>query len=132
MTLFIDRPNNDVFLWFQSSDVSSANTGFLSHAFPAPCNGNIVAFMGALASSINNNTAMILSTTQSGLNASTPITNGGTLTLLSVGSSVAGAVTRNECSGVTTKVSEGDTIKVWSSQTSSNASAANFCIVIRK
>jgi len=133
MTLSIDRPNNDVFVWLSLADVSS--TGNTSVAAPVPCNGRIVRWFGQLGSSINNNTAFILATTASGLAAATPVTTGGTITLLSAGSSAAGGVpVLADVSGVNAGVAEGDQMRIFSSQASSSGalSSAQFCVVIRK
>ena len=130
MALAIDRPNNDVFIWFQSTDVSSANTANISWMFPAPCNGRIANFFGVLKSSINNDNNMIISTTQSGLGT---VVAGGTLLLASANSSVPTMFSAPiSVNAAGSQVREGDIIQVNSSQNSSNAAQANFCIVIRR
>ena len=133
MTLQIDRPNNDVFLWAQSTDISSGNTANLVWNFPAPCNGRIVAWFATLKSSINNDNGLILSTTASGLG--TAITGGGSLTLTSAGSSAPPLTFRSEIASQNNAgafVREGDTIQIGSSQNSSNTAQCNFCVVIRR
>ncbi len=132
MALQIDRPNNDVFLWGGSTDISSANTANLVWNYPAPCNGRIVAWFVTLKSSINNDNGLILSTTTSGLG--TAIAGGGSLNLVSVGSSAPPLTFRSDVTTNTpgATVREGDTIQIGSSQNSSNAAQANWCIVIRR